>query len=63
MKPCSTPTTIGMSLLTSNGETMINPTIYRNVVDVLQHLIKTGLDIAYIVNKLSQCLQQPTFSH
>ena len=63
IKPCPTPTITGKQLSLYNGTPMENLTIYRTVLGSLQYLTHSRPDIAYIVNKLSQFLQNLTYVH
>ena len=36
---------------------------YRSIVGALQYLTNTRLDIAFVVNKACQSMQQPTSAH
>ena len=49
--------------LTANGSPFSDPTLYRSLVGALQYLTITRLDIAYIVNSVSQFLHAPTAGH
>lgn len=60
---CSTPMTSSLKLSKDRGSPLTNPTPYRSMVGVLQYLTLTRHDIAFVVNKLSQFLQQPTDIH
>ena len=47
--------------ISSNSEP-IDVTLFHNIAGVLQYLIFTRPDIAFVVNKVSQFLNSPTFS-
>lgn len=62
-KPISSPTTASTPLCKFNGVTMSNATLYRNIAGALQYLSITRPDIAFLVNKCSQFLQDPRDIH
>ncbi|WJZ84244.1 hypothetical protein VitviT2T_003857 [Vitis vinifera] len=45
------------------GDKLSDPTEFRAVVGSLQYLLLTRLDIAFVVNKLSQFMHTPTIEH
>ena len=49
--------------LSSDGPLFPDPTLYQSLVDALQYLIITHLDIAHAVNSVSQFLHSPTEDH
>lgn len=62
-KVVSTPYTTNKLLSIWSGETLVDPSLYRNIVSVLQYLMLTHLDIAYVVNIAYQFLHHPTTNH
>lgn len=61
--PAHTPM-VTDSALTLHSENLIdNPTEYRAIVGSLQHLTLTRLDVAFVVNKLSQYMHMPRKTH
>ena len=52
-KPISTPLVIGTSLTANDGTAPVNATMYCQVIDGLQHLHMTRLNISFVVNNLS----------
>ncbi|MDV3187721.1 MAG: reverse transcriptase domain-containing protein [Sweet potato little leaf phytoplasma] len=63
IKPAPSPCLVGKHLSISEGTPLSDPYIYRSTIGALQYLTHTRLDIAYIVNHLSQFLKQPTDIH
>ena len=62
-KSVNTPMSASELLTLSNGTHLTDATRYRRVLDRLQYLSFTRLDIAYAVNKLSQFMQAPSNLH
>jgi hypothetical protein len=54
-KPISSPMSVAAPLSKLDGISMVDPTIYRSSVGVLQYLSITRSDIAFAVNKVSVC--------
>lgn len=46
-----------------SGISLSDPTTYRKLVGSFQYLAFTRLDIAYVVNRLSQFIHMPTKDH
>ncbi|KAF7812786.1 Copia protein [Senna tora] len=60
----STPMVTGCQLSKfEGGSPTKNPSIYRQAVGSLQYLLTTRPDIAYLVNKSSQFMSEPTNEH
>lgn len=53
-KPCTTP--LGTQKLDHSGILLSNPHEYRSIVEALQYLTWTRLDISFIVSQLCQFL-------
>ena len=62
-KPAKTPSTVGKNLSKFDGDPMADVTHYRSVVEALQYITLTRLDIAFAVYKAYQFMQQPTTAH
>ena len=62
-KPINTPMASTTNLSAFEGEPFPDHTLYRSTVGALQYLALTQLDIAFIVNKLSQFMQKPLLPH
>ena len=62
-KPAKTPGTIRKNLSKFDGDPMTDVTHYRSVVGALQYVTLTRPDIAFVVNKACQVMQQPTTAH
>ena len=59
VKPCSSPMVLGVHL-TREGETFEDPERYRRLVEKLNYLTVTRLDIAHLVSVVSQYMSAPT---
>lgn len=59
-KPMETPiATIWRKKDTTSGE-VVEATIYRQLVGSVTYLVKSGPDMCYVVNQLSQAMVRPT---
>jgi hypothetical protein len=63
VKPVSSPMSASTTLSRFDGSTITNTTLYRSTVGSLQYLSLTRPDIAFVVNKVSQFMQDPRDSH
>ncbi|KAK8700422.1 hypothetical protein V6N13_018819 [Hibiscus sabdariffa] len=61
--PAPTPMVTSPVLTSEDGDPCSNPTLYRQIVGILQHVCNTRPDIHFAVNKVSQFMQQPTEKH
>ena len=50
-KPCSTPVLAGSKLSLHDGDTLSDPSLYRQIVSTLQYLTMTCPNITYAVNQ------------
>ncbi|XP_020965910.1 uncharacterized protein LOC107610446 [Arachis ipaensis] len=62
-KSCATPVPSTLKLSATNSPSFDDPSLYRTVVDILQYLTVTRLEIAYCVNKVCQFMHAPTKEH
>ena len=62
VKPCNFPMASGVHL-TREGETLEDPERYRRLVEKLNYLSVTRLDIAHSVSVVSQYMFSPTVDH
>ncbi|KAL5799329.1 hypothetical protein ACOSQ3_032386 [Xanthoceras sorbifolium] len=62
-KPCSIPICSSVKLSAAIGSPLAYPTMYRSVIEALQYLTYTHLDINFAVNRLSQFLSSPNNTH
>lgn len=62
-KPSSTPMARDTRLLSTDGKALEDPTQYRRLVGQLIYLLNTRPDISYVVQQLSQHMNQPTDIH
>lgn len=62
-KPVSTPMVTHPPLTLSDGIPLPSPTEYRALVGSLQYLSLTRLDVAFVVNRLSQFMHKPSDIH
>lgn len=62
-KPVSTQMSTTNKLTLVSGQPLKNPTEYRKLVGGLQYLLFTRLDVAFLVNRLSQFMHTPTDAH
>ena len=62
-KPIPTPMSATLKLHAASDLAFSDPTLYRSTIGVLQYLTYTRPDMAFVENKLSQYLQQPTELH
>ena len=58
-----TPGAIGKNLSKFDGELMEDVTMYRSIVGALQYVTMTRPDIAFVVNKACQFMQQSTTTY
>jgi hypothetical protein len=62
-KPSVSPCSTGTKLSHFDGEPLVDPTEYRQVVGALQYCTITRPDISFSVNQLCQHMHSPTSSH
>ena len=62
-KAVATPLATSMFLSLLDGSSSVDATEYRQLVGSLQYLFLIWLDVAFIVNKLSQFMHRPTLDH
>jgi hypothetical protein len=62
-KPCSTPVPAGSKLSLHDGDTLFDPSLYRQIVVSLQYLTMTLPDITYVINQACQFMHSPTTVH
>lgn len=62
-KPISSPMSASSTLSKFEGSTIIDPTLYRSTVGSLQYLSRTCPDLAFVMNKVSQFMQDPHEPH
>ena len=62
-KPSSTSICLSNKLSLNDSELFAYPSMYRRTIGALQYLTLTRLDVAFLVNRLSQFLQAPTIAH
>ncbi|KAL8158734.1 hypothetical protein V2J09_000271 [Rumex salicifolius] len=62
-KPSTTPLSASVLLLKDQGNPLSAPTEYRQIVGSLQYLSLTRPDVAFVTNRLSQYMQNPTEEH
>lgn len=63
LKPHAISMTAGKYISKNEGEKMVNPSLYRSAIGRLQDLEHTRPDIAFAMNKMSQCLHVPSDIH
>ena len=52
-----------LKLRSSNGDSVLDPSLYRKLIGKLLYLTLTRLDISYSVHKLSQFMSAPKMPH
>jgi hypothetical protein len=62
-KPCSTLVLAGSKLSLHDGDTLSDPSLYRQIVNSFQYLTMTRPDITYAVNQACQFMHSPTTVH
>jgi hypothetical protein len=62
-KPSSTPYSSVSRLTKSQGTTLSNPTLFRNLVGALQYLTFTRPNLSFAVNQVCQFMHSPTDIH
>ncbi|XP_016185165.1 uncharacterized protein LOC107626777 [Arachis ipaensis] len=62
-KPCKTPLPSSLKISQFGGDRFDEPALYHSVVGSLQYLTITRPELAYVVSKLSQFMQDPLESH
>lgn len=61
-KPMCTPMMVGHKL-SSSGDPLPDPSVYRSIVAALQYVTLTRPDLAFSVNSVCQHMHSPTSSH
>jgi len=62
-KPVSTPMSTSTTLSKFDGSTITDTTLYRSTIGSLQYLSLTQPDTAFVVNKVSQFMQDSRDPH
>lgn len=60
---CPIPMVTEKQFTTTNGEPMMDPTLFLRAIGALQYVVNTRSNIGLSVNKLSQYMQSPTTIH
>lgn len=60
---CPTPMVVGQQFASEEAEPLKIPTIFRRLIEALQYIINTRLDINFSVNKLNRFLNCPNLKH
>ncbi|XP_062176257.1 uncharacterized mitochondrial protein AtMg00810-like [Alnus glutinosa] len=63
VKPLSTPMAASTTLSCFEGSTIMDTTLYRSTVGSLQYLSLIRPDVSFVVNKVSQFMQDPRNTH
>jgi hypothetical protein len=62
-KSMNTPMETKLKLLVDTSSELVDATLYRQIIGSLMYLTKTGPDICFVVNTLSQYLVEPRHVH
>lgn len=62
-KPCVTPMSTSQPLTKYDGVPFYDPHLYRNVVEGLQYLLFTRLELAFAIHKVSKYMYNPMEMH
>jgi hypothetical protein len=62
-KEMATPMVSNLKLLQDTTSKTVDVTLYRKMVGSLMYLTNTKPDICFVVNTLSQCMDQPRKGH
>lgn len=62
-KPICTPMQSGLQLSKSDGDPLSDPHLYRSIVRALQYVTITKPEIAFVVNRISLFMHNPTETH
>ena len=60
---CSTPIPSSLKLSTTDGVPFEDPRLYRSIIRSLQYVTVTRPELAYCVNRVCQCMQNPLEDH
>lgn len=61
--PCFSPVAPGSELSLTNSTPLLDATVYRSIVGVLQYLTITRPDLTYAVNQVCRFMHQPRQIH
>jgi hypothetical protein len=62
-KSMATPMVTNLKLLSDSSSDLVDPTMYRQLIESLLYLVNTRLDICFAVNTLSQYMVDPRHVH
>ena len=62
-RPMSTPMITNWKKLHASDSELVDPTLYRQLIDSLMYLVNTGPDICFAVNTMSQFMCEPRKVH
>ena len=58
-KPMATPMITNWKKIDASEDTEVDPTLYRQLIGSLMYLVNTRPDICFVVNTLSQFMEEP----